>query len=33
MRPNSPWSLCNLKTGEGVDSVIEALEGELKIAE
>ena len=31
MRPSSPWSLCNLKTGEGVDSVIEALEGALHI--
>jgi len=32
MRPNSPWSLCNLKTGEGVESVVEAIEKALNMS-
>jgi urease accessory protein len=29
MRPDSPWAFCNLKTGEGVSAVIQALEKAL----
>jgi urease accessory protein len=32
MRPDSPWSFCNLKTGEGVSAVIQALEKALLLS-
>ncbi len=32
MRPSSPWAFCNLKTGEGVAEVIEAIESAILIS-
>lgn len=31
MRPNLPWSFCNLKTGEGLETVIDAIEQALNL--
>ncbi len=33
MRPNAPWCLCNLKTGEGLDQVVSALEKALLVSD
>ena len=32
MRPTAPWSLCNLKTGEGVAPLIDAIETTLGVS-
>lgn len=32
MRPNAPWALCNLKTGEGLDLVIAEIEKALLVS-
>jgi urease accessory protein len=32
MRPNAPWALCNLKTGEGLDLVITEIEKALLVS-
>ncbi|MCB0104330.1 MAG: urease accessory protein UreG [Caldilineaceae bacterium] len=31
MRPSAPWAMCNLKTGDGLDSIIGAIEEALSV--
>jgi urease accessory protein len=32
MRPSSPWTFCNLKTGEGLPEVVAAIEKALLVS-